>query len=172
MLDFGLKATKRVVGFEKYLVTEDGVVFREGASKPLSQSLLNSGYLSVEFWKNNTRKRVAVHVVVGEAWIRARNKHECIRHLDGNKMNNHASNLSLGTKSDNERDKALHGASNRGCRHGMSKLTEGQVLEIHRRSLDGENTKSLASEFLICERYVREIKREDTWKHVLVDSNS
>lgn len=167
MRKFWLEPTKKVKGFENYLVTQDGIVFKEGAPKPLSQTKVNSGYLTVELWRDGSRRRIAVHVVVAEAWIREREQGECIRHLDGNKLNNNVSNLAVGSRKDNEMDKVLHGTSNQGSRHGMAKLTEVQVLEIRDRLLKGESSADVAREFSICERYARGIKNQACWKHLV-----
>ena len=106
-------------------------------------------------------------MVVAEAWIRERKQGECIRHLDGNKLNNNVSNLAVGSRKDNEMDKVLHGTSNQGSRHGMAKLTEVQVLEIRDRLLKGESSADVAREFSICERYARGIKNQACWKHLV-----
>ncbi len=158
---------KPVAGFETiYSVTHDGKVFRNTSTKPLSTSMLNSGYMSVEMWKDGLRKSVPIHVVVAEAWIRPRVLGECIRHLDGNKLNNTVGNLAIGTKSDNEKDKILHGTDNRGSRSGRAKLSEQQVLDIRAAALSGEKRKAIAERFSICERYVRTIRDGATWKHL------
>ena len=47
-------------------------------------------------------------------------------HADGNKLNNHFTNIRWATRSENERDKVAHGTSNHGDRNGMSKASQAQ----------------------------------------------
>jgi len=60
---------------------------------------------------------------------------EC-RHIDGDKKNNAASNLTWGTKSENESDKKSHGTTPVGEKNGMAKLTEDDVrqMRLHRKN--------------------------------------
>ncbi len=163
--------TRPVHGYEGlYAVTDDGKVFRVGSSRPLSVQLVNSGYLSCELWKNNQRKRIGIHVLVAEAWLRARGEGECVRHKDGNRLNNSLGNLELGSRADNERDKIRHGRANRGERHGLAVLTESDVAAI--RSSVGESSNALASRFGISSRHVRDIRSGRRWTHVLGGSDA
>jgi HNH endonuclease len=54
---------------------------------------------------------------------------EC-RHLDGNKLNNRATNLAWGTPSENSADKALHGTMQFGESNPMAKLTSEKVQQM------------------------------------------
>ena len=69
------------------------------------------------------------------------------------------------TRVENEADKVLHGRSNRGSRHGMSKLTEADVLVI--RSLQGnEPIREIAIRFNVGEATIYDIFARRTWSHV------
>lgn len=50
-----------------------------------------------------------VHVLVLEAFDRPRPKGAVCRHLDGNPINNHLSNLAWGTHKENTEDRKRHG---------------------------------------------------------------
>lgn len=66
------------------------------------------------------------------------------------------------TASENERDKIASGTSNRGARHGMSKLTEADVLAI--RSLQGKLTQAeIAERFGVSKWTVGDIIRRERW---------
>jgi len=51
-------------------------------------------------------------------------------HFDGDASNNSVENLRWDTHSGNELDKIRHGTHNRGERHGMSKLSNAEVVAI------------------------------------------
>ena len=110
-----------------YRVTEDGRVFSVGhnwrgyGEREMRQNLNAHGYPSVRLTSNGRRKRIAVHRLVAAAFLSERPspQHE-IRHLDGDKTNNHASNLAWGTRADNAADREAHGRTSRGPRHSAA----------------------------------------------------
>ena len=64
-----------------------------------------NGYMQTNICVDGVRIRVAIHVLVAEAFLDARQldqKH--IRHRDGNKGNNRATNLLYGTAQENADD--------------------------------------------------------------------
>jgi hypothetical protein len=70
--------------------------------------------------KVHTRHRI--HALVLEAFVGPRPDGLDIRHLDGDPLNNHLSNLAYGTKQENMQDTLLHGTHNNQskthCKHG------------------------------------------------------
>lgn len=73
--------------------------------------------------------------------------------------------LRWATPAENQADKILHGTTNRGSRHGMSKLTEQQVTEI--RSLIGTMTHAaIARRFDISSSQISSIASRKEWSHV------
>lgn len=110
-----------------YEITEDGRVFslssnwRGYGKREMSQSLNSDGYQSVRVISNGKRVRIAVHRLVAARFLpkRPSSKHE-IRHLDGNKTNNHYKNLAWGTCKENAEDREKHGRTSRGERHSKA----------------------------------------------------
>ncbi len=94
-------------------------------------------------------------------------KVEC-RHLDGNKTNNRLENLCWGTRSENIADRLGHGSSNRGSRHGLSKLNEKQVIEIKRLIASGERTGVIARMFKISPPTISGIRNGTRWIHIQI----
>jgi hypothetical protein len=56
--------------------------------------------------------------------------------------------------------------SARGSGHGMSKLTEDQVMEIRRRHKAGDSYRVIGIEFGIAKSYVGRIVRGKNWSHL------
>lgn len=117
-----LEQWRDVVGYEgHYQVSSEGrvrsverTVFQKGGtwryqSYILSQDVSKRGYHRVVLSKDNHRRTVNVHRLMGEAFIPNPNGLPMVRHLDDNKSHNFLGNLSWGTNSDNQRDSIRNG---------------------------------------------------------------
>lgn len=90
---------KDVEEYPKYLVSKCGLVKRNGK---LITPISNNGYLKVTLSKNNKRKQLRVHRLVAKAWLPEPLPGQTqINHIDGNKQNNHVSNLEWCSPSEN-----------------------------------------------------------------------
>lgn len=87
------------------------------------------------------------------------NKHHAA-HSCGNPSCINPMHLRWATPSENERDKVLHGTSNRGSRHGMSKLKAEQVLTILN---DNRSSYQVAKDFGVSPRTIRMIREGRNW---------
>jgi len=80
------------------------------------------------------------------------------------------SHLSLGTRADNARDAVRKGRHTRGERVASAKLTDEQVLFIHRRYAEGGITqKALAAMFGVVQSTIQAIINGRRWRHLLPD---
>ena len=59
----------------------------------MPQTIQRRGYYAVMFWMNNKAYCRKVHRLVIEAFTPNHDSLPCINHIDGNKLNNHVSNL-------------------------------------------------------------------------------
>lgn len=92
---------KVIVGFPNYSISDDGRVRNNKTGKILTPSPDSNGYLSVGLSRDGKRTTQRVHRLVAEAFIpNPLNLHD-INHKDGNKNNNHSSNLEYCTHSYN-----------------------------------------------------------------------
>ncbi|ELY4813433.1 HNH endonuclease [Cronobacter sakazakii] len=111
----------------KYEITMDGKVlsldsnWRGYGPRELSQHLNSHGYPSVRIYINGQRKRMPVHVLVAQNYLppRPSSSHQ-IRHLDGDKTNNHFENLAWGTAKENADDRKSHGRTSCGVKHSKA----------------------------------------------------
>lgn len=111
----------------RYEVTADGRVFsvdtnwRGYGVRELQQDLNADGYPSVRIIVNGKRTRYAVHKLVACTHLGPQPApgYE-VRHLDGNKMNNHFRNLAWGTPKENAADRERHGRTSRGAKHSAA----------------------------------------------------
>jgi hypothetical protein len=67
------------------------------------------GYQTVRLYKHFQRKALTVHRLVLEAFVGPRPANYECRHLDGDKTNNRISNISWGTRRENQLDNVRHG---------------------------------------------------------------
>lgn len=154
---------------ENYFIDEEGNVYSKNQKglKLRKQNIRGNGYkhvtLTIEPYKSRC---YLVHRLMALAYYGESNGME-VRHLDGNKLNNNLSNLMYGTVSENQMDRALHGTSNRGERHGMNILPESTVREIRNKYIYGVyGYKRLAKEFNISPSTIQDIIERKTWKHI------
>ena len=113
-----------------------------------------------------------VHRLVAEAFLPNPDTKPQVNHKDGNKANNHVSNLEWVTGSEN----TLHALNKHlspqiGESHSFAKLTRAQVIEIKNRLAAGEQQKSIAKDYPVTRRTVSDIKTGRKWKSVLTNPN-
>lgn len=110
-------------------------------------------YDSVGLWKNRTRKMMRIHRLVATAFMQNSLNKPHINHIDGNKLNNCASNLEWCTSSENNIHAYKTGLRATGEDHPNSKLNSLQVRIIRR--LKGEmNYKDISDLFNVSIRTI------------------
>lgn len=102
--------------FYRYLVYEDGRIYSNITNKFLSPDIDNNGYQQVTlFIEKGKSIRIKVHQLVAKLWIGDYPEGKTtIDHIDGNKFNNHYSNLEYVTAYENNkrvRDTGLNNIS-------------------------------------------------------------
>lgn len=107
----------------------------------------------------------------------------CVLHHCDNRACVRPDHLFLGTRGDNARDMASKGRQSvqmhperrpicplelkpRGEGHGMSRLTDDQVLDIRARRAAGEMLSDLAAEYGVAKTTICAITTGTTWRHV------
>ncbi len=82
-----------------YSVTEDGRVINNKRNKEKKACIDKHGYLKVGL--NDQNKKYFVHRLVALTYIENPDNKETVNHKDGNKLNNHVSNLEWMTNAEN-----------------------------------------------------------------------
>lgn len=160
-------------GFEGYFVNEDGKVFsnKQGKVREISQSVQRKYYASSFWLEDGTQKHIYVHRLVALTFIDNPENKPFVNHKDGNKLNNHVSNLEWVTRQEN----VDHAMENNlvpamvGVNNGRAILTEDQVRDIYSKLLNGEKSIDLAREFSVEKTTIGNIKRRKEWKHITKD---
>lgn len=123
------------------------------------------GYKRVELCKKGKRKCFFVHRLVGIAFIENKINLPHINHKNLNKSDNRVSNLEWCSPKENvlHANKNGHIANTKGEKHGMSKLTEKQVLEIRERAKT-ETGYSLSKEYGVATTTIYDIIKRKRWE--------
>lgn len=93
----------QIPGYMSYYISDNGHVYinRRGFLEEIS-GFINFGYHVVGITNNDgIRKNIRVHRLVAEAFIPNPLNKPQVNHLDGNKLNNHYTNLEWATASEN-----------------------------------------------------------------------
>jgi hypothetical protein len=86
-----------------YSIDANGNLFNNKTSRYLKPELRRNGYYYYKMLINGSYKNVTAHKLVFETYIGERDKTLDINHIDGNKKNNHYSNLEQLTRSENNK---------------------------------------------------------------------
>ena len=163
---------RTVPDYPTYEVSVDGVVRRcQGLrcrrNRILAPFVRTNGYAQILLYQGGKRRRFGVHQLVALAFLgpKPSPQHE-VAHLDGQRLNNHVSNLAWLLHSENERHKDLHGTRLRGSQIGNAKLTEAQVVLIRQALAVGIRQCALAQSYGVSDSTVSLIARAKTWRHV------
>lgn len=98
-----------------------------GVRRILSQRI-HKGYWRVTLTDTAGRRPKPVHQLVAEAWHGPRPPGQVTRHLNGDPLDNRASNLAYGTPAANYADSCRHGTAST----GRAKLTHEKAAEMRR----------------------------------------
>ena len=91
------------------------------------------------------------------------------RHLDGDKLNNHCSNLKWGTQQENVTDAVKHGTVPKAENHYGAIRTEKDVRTIRKRVIAGEKMAVVATDFGMSESMCYQIATGIKWASVKGD---
>jgi hypothetical protein len=100
-----------IPGFPGYEVSNFGRVLSRKRKQPrlLAPPVDKDGYLYVRLCRDGVASNRPIHQLVPAAFIGPRPAGAVTRHLDGDKLNNHLSNLTYGTWAQNNLDTVAHG---------------------------------------------------------------
>lgn len=150
-----------LVRSEARLSTYKGSALRRVAERIVKAHTDGKGYPRVHLWRDGARHSEAVHRLVLLAF-RGPPPMQGMEgaHNDGDRSNSHLNNLRWSTCADNQADRITHGTSNRGERHGQSKLTSEQVLAIR---ADTRTQSQIAENYGVLPQTISRLKLRIDW---------
>lgn len=138
-----------------------GVAIRKG--RELKQAVKASGYRQVSVTAGGRVLSFLVHRLVAIAFLGEPEAGQQVRHLNGDKSDNRASNLAWGSAKENALDRADHGNTMRGERHPMRKLGAGDVRQIR---LSPIPNRELANIYGVTPNHIGAIRNRRVWRHL------
>lgn len=154
-----------IEGYPDYRISTLGrIISLKGEIPRFLKPRLNiNGYLYVALSENSKCDyNCKIHKLVAGAFLpNPENKPE-INHKDGNKTNNHVSNLEWVTRSENHRHAIRTGL----CIPFKAKITAKQAIEIFKKAHSGHSTQSLSKEYGLNPGAIWHIKNGTQWSKV------
>jgi hypothetical protein len=159
---------KDIKGYEdRYKVSEKGEIYSIRSRKIMTGRVMKLGYRAVNLTVKNVTKNFLVHRLVAIAFIENPSNFAEVNHKDGNKLNNHVSNLEWCSRSAN----VIHAYKNKlapiGSKMTQSKLTEKEVVEIRELLKQGKlSPNKIGRKFNVSGSAIRSIRSGANWRHV------
>ena len=162
---------RSIEGYEGiYDVSDDGRVYSIRSKREMSQNL-RRGYPSVYFRDlNGVGTQHVVHGLVSRAFLGPRPDGYQVNHKDGNKSNNHVSNLEYVTHSENMKHAFRNGLqSNVGENHSRHRLTEEDIKRAFSLIAAGVKQVEIGRLLGVSQSHIAHIKRRKVWPHLQLE---
>lgn len=149
-----------------YKVSSEGVVYSKRGKK-MSSSDNGRGYQILQLRINGKSRTRAVHRLVAELFVENPKGYLEVGHLDGDKLNNSASNLVWCTRSENIQhayDNGLRSA--KGENNSRAKITENDVHWVCQLIVDGFSCAKIAEVTGYPYHAIRRIRCRENWTYI------
>ena len=143
--------TWKAIPYSTYEASNLGRIRNSKNGKIQKPQVGRDGYLFVGIRFLDQKQPRKVHRLVCLAFHGAKpSEAECVRHLDGNRMNNRPENLRWGTNKENAADTILHGRQVAGFDHPNVKITKEEAIQIRASYLQHmQGRKKAANGFIL-----------------------
>ena len=156
---------------ENYCIDENGLILNARTRCRIIPSVSKKGYLQVCLTNKNTYK---VHRLVALTFIENKEDKPEVNHKDGNKLNNHVSNLEWNTTQENLEHKRINNLgktlkaklSATGINNSQAKLDEEDVIFIRTNCITKDDIKKFSKELDISISTIYDIKNRRSWTHI------
>lgn len=132
----------------RYEISNDGYVRNRNTGRILRSAPDRDGYHTVILYDSGEKYNRKIHRLVAQYFLEPDLRRDQVNHKDGNKMNNHVSNLEWCTRSENTRhayDHKLFEANIRLAIDAHTKIKKDKYPEIWRMRKEGMTLKNIAS---------------------------
>lgn len=158
-----------IVGFDKYTISDKGIVTNTRTGRILKQDLSAHGYPRVTLSQDGIIKRYFVHRLVASHYIPNPNNLPMVNHIDGCKVNNSVDNLEWVTCKENTIHAFKTGLRATRENHWCAKLTSELVHKLCMEISSGRTRGEILSlpEFnCVSKTQFDDIRRRRSWKSI------
>jgi CRISPR/Cas system-associated endoribonuclease Cas2 len=117
------------------------------------------GYKRIQLTIDGKYKKYHIHRLVYSVFVGEIPSNKVCCHMDGDKLNNHWSNLAIATQKENIAHKKQHGTWQAGDKHPRVKYPDSLVIQIQERLNQGERPHLIACLFNVPYSFVDDVKR-------------
>lgn len=157
---------KPIKGYEdRYAINIYGEVITLSNKRHRKPQLINGGYYQLALYKNRKVKFYLIHRLVYETFKGEIPEGLEINHIDGNKSNNHLSNLEMVTAHENMLHAVHVLGRHRGENSHRSKLTKDDIPNI-RELAKVKSLVSIAKLYNVSDTTINYIVNNKTWTHI------
>lgn len=152
---------------KNYFVTEDAQIYNKKGLHRKTYEHPN-GYEIFPYWLDGKFKTTPVHRLVALAFIPNPMSKPCVNHIDGNKMNNHVTNLEWVTYSENTIHALVTGLKvpELGEDVHNSSISNLECHELCKMMVQGLRNKEIVEITGVSEHVVKSIRSGRTWSHI------
>jgi len=153
----------------KYEVSNTGLIRNSETLQIIRPRIDKYGYLIITLWTNNIAATRKVHRLVALAFLANPNQLATVNHKDGEKTNNHNTNLEWMSAGDNMRhgfQTGLHSVGE-GRKAGRKvKLCDADIPVIRAMIKEGMGNTAIGKEFGVSCGCIYSIKMQKSWTHI------
>ena len=148
---------QEIFGYKNYSIDEFGKVVNSKGVE-LKQMLTRRGYLYLTLYDGcGVGKQFRIHRLVANNFIPVVEGKPHVNHMDGNKLNNHVSNLEWCTM----RENIAHY-----CKNKNGHVVTDDIVKYIRENMDTVGARGLAAQFNLQESYVYGVANGIHWPNV------
>jgi len=164
-----------VIGFEnRFEVSNKGTLISINGrylGRKVCQCRIDSfGYAATTLRGNRKKWCVRIHTLVAKHFVENEKPElfDTVNHMDGNKRNNHHTNLEWCTRGMNTEHAFRTGIVDfKGEKSAQAKIKDADVIEMRRKYATGNYTQNeIAAPFGMCRRHIGDILNRVCWKHI------
>ena len=161
----------KIKSLENYCINEYGLILNIRTRGAIRPSISKKGYLQACLTNKNT---YSIHRLVALTFIENKENKLEVNHIDGNKLNNHISNLEWNTTQENLEHKRINNLgktlkaklSATGINNSQAKLDEEDVIFIRTNCETKIDIKKFSKELNVSIATIYDIKNRRSWTHI------
>ena len=136
--------------------------------KVLKPKKCNDNYLHVSLLKDNTIKYITVHRLIALTFIKQIKLKKCVNHINSIRYDNRLENLEWVNHKENTAHmfRNNRNPNQKGEKHGMSKLTNDDILEIRLLYEKGIKQNKIAEKYKVSKTLICKIVNRLNWNHI------